>query len=76
MSRIPPRTPEQIERDKQLSALIRESIDVFSALPQKQKAEIRRAQRRSWVIGELMLVNPEMSRERAERLVDEAESNK
>lgn len=34
--------------------------------------EEREAQRRSWVVGELMLEHPEMRRKRAEQLYDEA----
>lgn len=34
-------------------------------------AEQREAQRRSWVIGEMLLEHEDMSREEAERLYDE-----
>jgi hypothetical protein len=33
--------------------------------------EEKRAQRRSWVIGEMMLERPEMTREYVEKLLDE-----
>lgn len=34
--------------------------------------EEKRAQRRSWVIGEMMLEHPEMTREYVEKLLDES----
>ena len=34
--------------------------------------EERAAQRKSWVIGEMMLEHPEMTREEAERIYNEA----
>lgn len=37
----------------------------------KMTQKEKRAQRRSWVVGELMLEHPEMTREEAERRVDE-----
>lgn len=42
----------------------------FDALTPEQRAAHHRAQRKSWVAGELMLGHPEMSREEAEALVD------
>ena len=53
-----------------LQDLIRASIAAFEALPPDEKLAVRRAQRRSWVLGELMLAHPEMTREEAEKLVD------
>jgi hypothetical protein len=49
-----------------LDDLIKKSVAAYNAMTPEQKREMRRAQRKSWVIGEMMLENPEMSREYAE----------
>jgi hypothetical protein len=54
----------------ELDELLKKAIAAFDALTPEQQREHRRAQRRSWVIGEMLLEHPEMSREEAERLVD------
>lgn len=54
-----------------ITKLIKDSIERFNALPIEQQREIRRAQRKSWVVGETMLSHPEMTREEAERLYDQ-----
>jgi hypothetical protein len=51
--------------------LVRQSIKAFDALPKERQAELRHAQRKSWVIGETMLSHPEMTREQAEALYSE-----
>ena len=48
----------------------------LAALLDKAKTHVmtkeeRAAQRKSWVIGEMMLEHPEMSREEVERIYDE-----
>lgn len=53
-----------------LHALVQRAVAAFEALTPEQQAEHRAVQRRSWVIGELMLSNPDMTRERAEQIVD------
>ncbi len=50
---------------------IREAMERFRALPVDDQRKMRRAQRRSWVVGETMLSHPEMSRQEAERLFDD-----
>ena len=45
-------------------------IEAARKLPPMTK-EQRAAQRKSWVIGEMMLARPEMTREEAERIYDE-----
>jgi hypothetical protein len=55
----------------ELAELVKRKQAEFDALPPEQQQEIRRAQRRSWVLGETMLANPDMTRERAEELVDQ-----
>jgi hypothetical protein len=61
--------PERPELDR----LLRESAIRFAAMSPEQKREQFRAQRRSWVIGEMMLEHPEMTREYVERIYDEVE---
>ena len=59
--------PERPELDR----LIKESLALFGALDRDEQSEHRRAQHKSWVIGEIMLAHPEMTREEAERLYEE-----
>ena len=53
-----------------IEQLLKDAVDRFNALPVEEQAAMRRAQRKSWVVGETMLAHPEMSREEAERLYD------
>ena len=46
----------------------KEAVKRFKGLPPEQQRAIREAQRKSWVIGELMIEHPDMSRGKAERL--------
>lgn len=48
-----------------LDALIKRASDLFDQLMPQQQAAHRAEQRRSWVIGELMLAHPDMTHERA-----------
>lgn len=54
----------------ELTKLLQEAVERFDALTPAQKLEMQMAQRRSWVIGNMMLSNPHMSRDYAERLYD------
>lgn len=54
----------------ELDALVKEAIKRFDALTPEQQAAHRRAQRKSWVIGNMLLDHPEMTREYAERIYD------
>ena len=53
-----------------LDRLVRDAMAKFNALSPEQQLEYRRAQRKSWVVGETMLEHPKMPREEAERLYD------
>ena len=53
-----------------LMALVRKAQERFDALSDEQKREHRSTQRRSWVIGELMLQNPSMTKEEAAECYD------
>lgn len=50
----------------ELTEAIKRSVEWFDALPPDKKREHLAAQRKSWVIGEMMLEHPEMTREEAE----------
>lgn len=54
----------------ELTEAIKRAVAAFEAMTPEQQREHRKAQRRSWVVGETMLANPEMSREQAEALYD------
>lgn len=54
----------------ELAVLLKQAIDAFNALTPEQKREHMAAQRKSWVVGELMLSNPEMTRDEASAIYD------
>lgn len=56
-----------------LDELIKRAAAVLDAMTPEQRREHWAAQRRSWVIGELMLQHEEMTREEAEAIVRRAE---
>ncbi len=53
-----------------LEEMVKEAVARFEALPPHKKREHIQAQRRSWVIGEMMLEHPALLREHIERLCD------
>jgi hypothetical protein len=57
-----------------LQALIDKAKKFWDSLSDEQKREHLRAQRRSWVIGEMLLEHPEMTREYVEWIVDQVET--
>jgi hypothetical protein len=57
-----------------LDALIKRAVAEFNSWPREKQIAHRRAQRKSWVVGEMMLEHPEMTREAAEKLYDEVEA--
>lgn len=59
----------ELRDDPALTALISKSIQAFNALSPEDQGAMRRQQRRSWVIGEMMLEHPDLSREYVEGLV-------
>lgn len=62
-----------IKRDDLLQKRIDQAVKDFEELSPEQKVEHRRAQRKSWVIGELMLEHLDMTREEAERIYNKVE---
>lgn len=59
-------SPERTE----LTDLLRKSKEWLDNATVEQKAAMKRAQRKSWIIGEMMLEHPDMTRERAEELYE------
>ena len=51
-----------------IEQLCKDAVARFKAMPLAEQQEMCRAQRKSWVIGEMMLEHPEMTREYVERL--------
>lgn len=70
-SMLPPSKDEQKERSEKLCDLVKMAMDKFNAMSQEEQRAHRNAQCRSWIIGEMMLENPDMTLERAEKLADE-----
>jgi len=59
-----------VEDRPELDALLKKAVAAYQALTPEQKREHRRAQTKSWVIGNMLLDHPELSREEAERIYD------
>jgi hypothetical protein len=53
-----------------IQLLISEAVKRFEALPIEEQVRIRREQQRSWVVGEMMLEHPEMTRLDADIVYD------
>jgi hypothetical protein len=51
-----------------IERLVKEACARFDALTLEQQREHRRAQRKSWVIGEMLLEHPDMTREYVENI--------
>ncbi len=54
----------------ELAELLAKSRAAYNAMTPEQKKEMHSAQRMSWVIGEMMLEHPEMTREEAIAIYD------
>lgn len=65
--RMFPNTPPRPELDE----LIRKSIAEYEAMTPEQKKAMHRAQRISWVYGNLALSNPSITREMVEKAAEE-----
>lgn len=57
----------------ELDMLLREAAAMVAKMSPEQKREMHRAQRKSWVIGEMMIEHPDMTREQAEKIVNEVD---
>lgn len=62
---IPP-----LKDSQELTTAIERAVATYNSMTPQQKREMHEAQRRSWVIGNMMLDHPEMSREHAENIYD------
>ena len=56
-----------------LAALLEQSKAAYEAMTPEQKRQMHLAQRKSWVVGEMMLRYPEMTRAQAVAIYDRAE---
>lgn len=54
-----------------LTALLQRAVAAFNAMTPEQQREHMQAQRKSWVVGEMMLSHPEMDRAQVERIYDQ-----
>ena len=59
----------------ELGRLIERAVAAYRAMSPAQKREMHEAQRRSWVIGELMLEHPEMTLGEAEEIYDRVDQS-
>lgn len=54
-----------------LEAAIKKAVAAFHKLSHAEQAAVREAQRKSWVVGELLLQHPEMTYEEAVTIYDQ-----
>ncbi len=54
-----------------LDRLVKASVAAFEAMPREAQEKLLLAQQRSWVVGEMLIEHPGMTREEAEKLVEE-----
>lgn len=54
-----------------LDALLQRAVAAFNALTPEQQREHMQAQRKSWVVGNMLLDHPEMDRAHVERIYDQ-----
>jgi len=57
-----------------IEELVRDAVARYEAMTRDEQQAMRRAQRRSWVVGEMLLEHPEKTREEVERIYDEVVS--
>lgn len=55
----------------ELMALLKQAKEAVDAMTPEQKRQMHAVQRKSWVIGEMMLEHPEMTREEAAAIYDQ-----
>ncbi|MGB3042425.1 MAG: hypothetical protein WBB98_04495 [Xanthobacteraceae bacterium] len=53
-----------------LDALIERAVAAYNKMTPQQKREMHEAQRRSWVIDNMLLSNPHLTREYVEEIYD------
>ena len=57
-----------IPTNTKLAALLEKAAERWNHMSAEEKKKMAEAQRRSWVVGEMMLDHPDMTREYAENL--------
>lgn len=57
-----------------LDTLLRQALAKVNAMSPAERKAMYEAQQRSWVIGEMLIEHPEMSRAEAERIYEETTS--
>ena len=64
-------TLHELKDRPELTAAIARAVAAYDAMTPAQKREHRAAQAKSWVVGEMMIEHPEMTREEVEHIYDE-----
>ena len=64
-------TTSPLKDHPELTEIITRALARYNAMTPDEKRTHRQAQQRSWVIGEMLLEHPEMTREYVERIYDE-----
>jgi len=59
-----------IKTDPELLERLRQSVEFVKAMTPEQQREMHRIQRKSWVVGEMMLENEHLSKKEAEEIYD------
>ncbi len=65
-----------IKDSPELSEALNKALDWFEGLTPEQKRQHLAEQRKSWVIGEMMLEHPNMTRAEAEAIYNKATGEK
>lgn len=67
-SPVPPPNPQVLNQMTDLEILVKAAVARYDELTPEQKRTHRAAQAKSWVIGEMLLEHPEMTRDHAEKI--------
>lgn len=54
-----------------LEKTIQAALQRFQSLPLAERIKLREEQRRSWVVGEMLIEHPEFTRAQAEKIFDD-----
>lgn len=68
---IMPLPMKPIKDNPKLTKLLKASAIAYEKMTPEQKRKMWAAQRKSWVIGNMMLSNPDMTKEYVEKIYDE-----
>ena len=58
-------------REMKLNDLVRMACEAYDKLTPEQQAAHREAQRKSWVVGEMMIEHPELTKAEVEQIYEE-----